>query len=115
MCPTSSYPAGTAASRCSSLPSGRKVSGRSRHLPCPRDWWLPATGKIGALPEIAGSDEYFGTNVADTADIITGLLDDRPRREAIGMFNQNRAAEMFSVEAMTSSYRKLYVKLLDLA
>ena len=71
--------------------------------------------KIGALPEIAGSDEFFGNDVGDTADIITNLLDDEPMREAIGLTNQKRAAEMFSVEAMTSSYRELYDRLLNLA
>lgn len=70
--------------------------------------------KIGALPEIAGSDEFFGNDVSDTAEIITRLLDDKPRREAIGLINQKRVAEMFSVEAMTSSYRKLYDRLLNL-
>ncbi len=69
--------------------------------------------KIGALPEIAGSDEFFGSDIDSTARIITDLLEDKAKRQRIGLENQERAATMFSVEAMTSAYQQLYRKLLD--
>ncbi|WP_168332599.1 methyltransferase domain-containing protein [Rhizobium anhuiense] len=69
--------------------------------------------KIGALPEIAGSHEFFGSGLVETAKIITDLLDDLPKRERIGLTNQKRAAAMFAVEAMISAYERLYKRLLS--
>lgn len=68
--------------------------------------------KIGALPEIAGSDDFFGSDIDSTATIITDLLEDKVKRQRIGLENQERAATMFSVEAMTAAYQQLYRKLL---
>ncbi|UGY10673.1 methyltransferase domain-containing protein [Phyllobacterium pellucidum] len=69
--------------------------------------------RIGALPEIAGSDEFFGTGVEDTAKIIIDLLEDKERCARIGLENQKRAASLFSVEAMVSAYQHLYKEELE--
>jgi glycosyltransferase involved in cell wall biosynthesis len=68
--------------------------------------------RIGALPEIAGSDDFFGTGVEDTAKIIVDLLEDMERRSNIGRENQKRARSLFSVGAMVSAYERLYREVL---
>ncbi len=68
--------------------------------------------RIGALPEIAGSEDFFGTGVEDTAKIIVDLLEDRERRSQIGRHNQKRARSLFSVGTMVSAYERLYREVL---
>ena len=68
--------------------------------------------RTGALPEIVGSEELFGTSLEETAGIIVDLLNDPSRRDREGVANKERAQLLFSVEAMVEKYRKLYRKLL---
>ncbi|GEM_PF-2413500 len=75
---------------------------------------LPVVGyNIGALPEIIGKPELLAEygNSEQLADIIIELLNDRERRLEIGEFNQKRAQERFSVQAMTESYQTIYDEL----
>ena len=75
---------------------------------------IPVAGyRIGALPEILGSDELLADNAEDLADIIVKLMDDRQRRIEIGQQNYLRVHERFSVEAMVAAYDRLYERLLD--
>jgi glycosyltransferase involved in cell wall biosynthesis len=72
---------------------------------------LPVVGyDVGAIPEIIG-DRSLVAPAADAARlgaIAAALLDDRPRRLAIGAANRERAERSFSVEAMISAYEALY-------
>jgi len=75
---------------------------------------IPVAGyRIGALPEILGSDELLADNAEDLADIIVKLMDDRQRRIEIGQQNHLRVHERFSVEAMVAAYDRLYERLFD--
>jgi glycosyltransferase involved in cell wall biosynthesis len=78
---------------------------------------LPVVGyDVGAIPEIVGD----GSLVAPAGDsrrlgaIAAALLDDRPRRLAIGAANRARAERLFSVEAMVAAYEALYRELAPL-
>jgi len=74
---------------------------------------MAVTGyKIGALPEIVGSDETFGADTAEAAAKIVALLDNRERLAAWGERNHKRAQDNFSVEAMVARYADVYEKLL---
>lgn len=76
---------------------------------------IPVAGyNIGALPEILGSDECFGANREELADIIIHLLDNKEERLRIGARNRNRAVNHFSLEAMVTQYDRLYESLMRL-
>ncbi|MGH6793827.1 MAG: glycosyltransferase family 4 protein [Methylocella sp.] len=64
--------------------------------------------KVGAIPEILGGTETLGTTLAETAKIVTALLDDPARIVALGERNRALALERFSVEDMAISYFQLY-------
>jgi glycosyltransferase involved in cell wall biosynthesis/2-polyprenyl-3-methyl-5-hydroxy-6-metoxy-1,4-benzoquinol methylase len=70
--------------------------------------------KVGALPEILGSDATLGAGVSETAHIASALLDDPERLRQIGEDNAARASEMFTIEAMVERYREVYASLVDL-
>jgi glycosyltransferase involved in cell wall biosynthesis len=75
---------------------------------------LPVVGyDVGAIPEIIG-DASLVAPAADSARlaaIAAALLDDRPRRIALGEANRARAEALFSVEAMVAAYEALYREL----
>lgn len=64
--------------------------------------------RVGAVPEILGSDETLGQTLEETAAIIVSLLDDREKLEALGKRNRALAIERFSVETMAIAYNDLY-------
>jgi 2-polyprenyl-3-methyl-5-hydroxy-6-metoxy-1,4-benzoquinol methylase/glycosyltransferase involved in cell wall biosynthesis len=64
--------------------------------------------RMGALPEILGSDALLGETVEETAQLIVDLLNDPARKRRIGIFNEERARALFSVEHMTAKYADLY-------
>jgi glycosyltransferase involved in cell wall biosynthesis len=75
---------------------------------------LPVIGyDVGAIPEIIGDASL----VAPAGDSLrlgaigAALLDDRPRRMALGEANRARAERLFSVEAMVAAYEVLYTEL----
>ena len=84
---------------------------------------LPVIGyDVGAIPEIVGATLPMATRgdaslVAPAGDsarlgaMAAALLDDRPRRIAIGEANRARAERLFSVEAMVAAYEALYREL----
>jgi glycosyltransferase involved in cell wall biosynthesis len=63
---------------------------------------------VGAIPEILGSTETLGKTLAETAEIVTALLDDPKRIAALGERNRTIALERFSVEDMAVRYFQLY-------
>ncbi|HEX7981536.1 MAG TPA: glycosyltransferase family 4 protein, partial [Gemmatimonadaceae bacterium] len=75
---------------------------------------LPVIGyDVGAIPEIVGNASLVAP-AADSARlgaIAAALLDDRPRRLALGEANRARAERLFSVEAMVAAYEALYHEL----
>jgi glycosyltransferase involved in cell wall biosynthesis len=71
-----------------------------------------AGNRVGALPEILGSDETLGTSVADTADKLLELLEQPARIEALGMRNRKSALERFSIRDMVAAYDECYRELL---
>ena len=71
--------------------------------------------KVGALPEILGSDATLGADVAETAAIAIALLDDCERLRQLGSHNARRALEMFDVNTMVCRYRNAYATLVDRA
>ena len=74
---------------------------------------IPVAGyRIGALPEILGSEDLLAKDPDDLADIIVNLLEDRQRRIEIGQKNYSRAHERFSVEAMATAYDQVYEQLI---
>jgi len=66
----------------------------------------------GALSEILGSkDTLVETgNIERLADVIVDLVNNPNKRKELGLKNQKRARENFSVESMTNQYEKLYAK-----
>ena len=84
---------------------------------------LPVIGyDVGAIPEIIGAASPTASRgeaslVAPPGDsarlgaIAAALLDDRPRRIALGEANRARAERLFSVEAMVAAYEALYREL----
>jgi len=75
---------------------------------------IPVVGyNIGALSEIIGKPELLAEygNSEQLSDIIINLLNDRERRLDIGHYNQKRAKDMFSVQAMISAYKSIYNEL----
>ena len=83
---------------------------------------LPVIGyDVGAIPEIIGVSPGDSRDEAsllappgDSARlgaIAAALLDDRPRRIALGAANRARAERLFSVEAMVAAYEVLYQEL----
>ena len=63
---------------------------------------------VGAIPEILGGTETLGASLAETAKIVTVLLDDPKRIAALGERNRALALERFSVEDMAIRYFRLY-------
>jgi glycosyltransferase involved in cell wall biosynthesis len=63
---------------------------------------------VGAIPEILGGAETLGATLAETAKIVTALLDDPNRIVALGERNRALALEGFSVEDMAIRYFHLY-------
>ncbi|MBW8769598.1 MAG: glycosyltransferase [Gemmatimonadetes bacterium] len=75
---------------------------------------LPVIGyDVGAIPEIVGDTSLIAPSgdSARLGAIAAALLDDRPRRLALGEANRARAERLFSVEAMVAAYEALYRKL----
>jgi glycosyltransferase involved in cell wall biosynthesis len=75
---------------------------------------LPVVGyDVGAIPEIIGQAALVAPpgDAARLGAIAAALLDDRPRRIAIGEANRARAERLFSVEAMVAAYEALYREL----
>ena len=71
-----------------------------------------AGNKVGALPEILGSDETLGGDNAATAARIVALLDDpAPHRGARRRERRARRAA-YDVKAMVAAYDALYADLL---
>jgi glycosyltransferase involved in cell wall biosynthesis len=76
---------------------------------------IPVVGfDVGGIPEIIASSDLLAPpgDVARFAEVVTGLLRDRPRRLQIGAENQRRAQELFSVSGMTAAFAGLYSELL---
>jgi glycosyltransferase involved in cell wall biosynthesis len=72
---------------------------------------VPVAGyRVGALPEILGSDETLADpgDATGLAGIVCGLLEDRDRRLRTGTANRDRALRLFSVESMVARYEELY-------
>lgn len=75
---------------------------------------IPVVGyKVGALPEILGGTECLASTAEELVHIVTELLEQREKRIIIGSSNYERAAKLFSVEAMVRKYDELYARLLD--
>lgn len=75
---------------------------------------IPVAGyRIGALPEILGSEDFLAKDQDELADIIVNLLADRERRIEIGQKNYLRAIEHFSVETMIAAYDRLYGRMIQ--
>lgn len=69
-----------------------------------------AAYNVGALEEILVNPEVLaqGGDSEALSDIIVDLLNDSVKREKIGMFNKNRASELFTVEKMVEAYSEVY-------
>jgi glycosyltransferase involved in cell wall biosynthesis len=75
---------------------------------------IPVVGyKVGALPEILGTDEFLARDTKELTEMILRLLDDREKRLEIGAYNYARVHELFSVEKMVEKYDLLYCKMLE--
>jgi len=77
---------------------------------------LPVAGyRVGALEEIAGTSDLLvpAGDAEQLADVIIALLDDRPRRLAIGQQNRRRAERLFSIDTMIERYRSIYTEVLS--
>ncbi|WP_395666455.1 glycosyltransferase family 4 protein [Methylocella sp.] len=68
--------------------------------------------RVGAIPEILGSDETLGEGVTDTAALIAALIEDPERVAAIGRRNHVIARRLYSVEAMAAAYARVYEEVL---
>jgi glycosyltransferase involved in cell wall biosynthesis len=75
---------------------------------------VPVVGyDVGAIHEII-DDRSLLAQAGDAValgNLMASLLDDRPRRLAIGMRNAARASEFFSLESMIARYRDLYARI----
>ncbi|MBI4565309.1 MAG: methyltransferase domain-containing protein [Planctomycetes bacterium] len=84
-------------------------------LPFAMHMGIPVAGyDVGALAEILGSRDLLappGDSLA-LASIVVDLLEDRQRGYLIGRHNRERAAALFSVEAMADKYRTMYAEIL---
>jgi len=72
---------------------------------------IPVVGyNVGAIAEVIDDRTLVAPpgNPTKLADIIIRLLDNRAERLAIGSRNIKRANQLFSLEAMIASYRRLY-------
>lgn len=72
-----------------------------------------AGNRVGALPEILGSNATLGRSPEELADILAGLLDDPVKTRALGRANMARA-QAFSVGNMIARYREIYAQTLDI-
>jgi glycosyltransferase involved in cell wall biosynthesis len=76
---------------------------------------IPVVGyRVGALPEIIADDRLLVPpgDSAELARVVVELLDDRPRRLAIGRRNRTRAVDHFSLSAMVRAYGGLYASMM---
>lgn len=67
--------------------------------------------RIGALPEILGSDETLGKSAEQTGQILASLLDDADGLARRGAANRARARS-FGLSTMIDAYEKLYALML---
>ena len=77
---------------------------------------IPVCGYgVGAIPEIVDDPALCARpgDAEQLADIVIGLLEDPERRFAIGVRQQRRARELYSVESMVGRYSDLYGELLE--
>lgn len=75
---------------------------------------IPVVGyDVGALSEMLDGSECLARDTAELTEIIIKLLNDREKRVELGATNHTRVHELFSVEAMVSSYDRLYESLLS--
>jgi len=71
--------------------------------------------RVGGIPEVVEDNQSsvlipFG-DVAALAGALEGLIDDKPRRSALGRAAQARARERFSAEVIVPRYEALYRRL----
>ena len=66
--------------------------------------------RVGALPEILGSEDMLADDAEALADLLIALLDNPARTKDTGEKNQIRAAK-FSVESMVAAYNEIYAQL----
>jgi glycosyltransferase involved in cell wall biosynthesis len=67
-----------------------------------------AGNRIGALPEILGSDDTLGGSIEETAAILVALLEDPDKIRNLGAHNRTRAQQMFEVADMCRKYTSVY-------
>ncbi|HVG16412.1 MAG TPA: glycosyltransferase family 4 protein [Chitinophagaceae bacterium] len=75
---------------------------------------LPVAGyRVGALPEIIADDSLLAPpgDIKKLSKVLIELLDNKERRNQVGIQNNQRAKELFSVEAMIESYKDIYGEL----
>jgi len=75
---------------------------------------LPVAGyRVGALPEILADNSLLAPagDITKLSDIIIGLLNEEEKRRTAGARNNQRAKDLFSVEAMISNYKDIYDEL----
>jgi len=76
---------------------------------------IPVAGyQVGALPEIIANKNLLAPSgdIKKLSEIIIDLLDNREKRLKIGASNQLRAENLYSVTAMTQSYKKIYEEII---
>lgn len=71
--------------------------------------------RVGGIPEVVEENQSgllvpFG-DVAALAGALEGVIDDKPRRSALGRAAQARARELFSAEVIVPRYEALYRRL----
>jgi len=71
-----------------------------------------AGNKVGALPEILGSDATLGSSVGETADKIVALLDDPDRTRLLGERNREICLSKYAVTVMCARYDEVYRRVL---
>jgi glycosyltransferase involved in cell wall biosynthesis len=75
---------------------------------------LPVAGyRVGALPEIIADDGLLAPpgDIKKLSEVLIELLDNKEKRHRVGIQNNRRARELFSVEAMIGSYKDIYGEL----
>jgi glycosyltransferase involved in cell wall biosynthesis/2-polyprenyl-3-methyl-5-hydroxy-6-metoxy-1,4-benzoquinol methylase len=76
---------------------------------------IPVVGyRVGALAEIIGNDDLLAAagDSEKLAQIIIDLLEKPQKRLTIGLAQQARARELFSVDRMIANYQEIYQKAL---
>jgi glycosyltransferase involved in cell wall biosynthesis len=85
-------------------------------VPLAMSMGIPVAGyDVGGVPEIVGDPLVLAPpgDVDGLTRIVQELLDERPRRLALGTTNRERARAHFSVDAMVARYGALYDELLE--